>query len=478
MNFKPHSDAIYGGVADKSRRSGGVDDAPRCSGWLRRAISVPAIGLACIALAACDSEGGRVRSPATDVNVIHVAGSFGNLEFRRVERLEGTLGYRSSSVFSWDSDTYTFNIDATIPGLSTPLRLYTFTADLAAGNDYSIVLTEADGWLQELVVGEPVSELAEGEAEIIIVNTANGLEGAVDVYLEPPETVLAAATPRGAVGFLESLPLAQIEPGEYELSLTQVGNPTSVVMASNPFQIAAGARTTLTLIDGLSAASPVAALVSGAGIDIPLTDRELRAGIRVLNAMNSREPLDVTVDNSFSPPLIPGAQFAEPTAFALLPPGEYMLQVTPGGNSGVIEVETTYNAFPGQRGTWFVRGAPGALSAAYWPDGQRLIRDIAEVTIYHGGTTINEVDVYIVAPDTDLGTVAPTASLSQTTVISHQFLGLGPHTITVRESGTETVLAGPVDANIGVEGNYGILLTDGASGSGADITLFDGFDPQ
>ena len=417
-----------------------------------------------------------MRPPSTDVNVIHVAGSFGNLEFRRVERLEGTLSYRSSSVFTWDSGPYTFNIDSTLPGLDTPIRLYTFDADLTAGNDYSIVLAEAFGWLHELIIEAPESELSETEAEIIIVNTASGLQGAVDVYVEPPGTVLAAATPRGTVDFFESLPVASIAPGEYELSVTQVGNSTSVVMVSDAFEIAANVRTTISIINGLTAASPVAALASGAGIGTPLSDRELRAGLRVLNAMSSGDPLDATVNSSFSPPLVPGAMFAAPTDYALVVPGSHTLQVTPAGNSGVIEVESTFLALPGQRGTWFIRGDPGALAAIYSPDSQRRIRDIAEVTIYHGGTTVSNVDVFIVSPDTDVNTVAPTATLSETSAISRVLMGLGGYTITVRESGTQNVLAGPVAAGIGFEGNYGILITNGASGSGVDITLFDEFE--
>lgn len=437
--------------------------------WLRLAL----VPLACVAVAACESEGGRVRPPSTEVSVIHVAGRFGSLEFRRVERLEGTLNYRSSQVFTWDSGPYTFNIDSSI--LGSPIRLYSFEADLAAGNDYSIVLTEANGWLHELILEGPKAELSETEAEIIIVNTAAGLQNAVDVYIEPPGTVLAAATPRGTVDFLESIPVAAIAPGEYELSLTQAGNPTSVVMASDTFELAAGVRTTLSIIDGLSSASPAAAVVSGAGIDTPLTDRELRAGIRVLNAMTSRDPIDVTINSNFSPPLIPSAMFAIPTDYALLVPGEHMLQVTPAGNSGAIEVETSFRAFPGQRGTWFVRGAPGSLAAFYSPDSQRLIRDVAEVTLYYGGTTAGSVDVFIVPPDTDLSTVPPTATLSGTSALSFVYLGLGGYTITVRESGTQTVLAGPVAAGIGFEGSYGILITNGASGAGMDITLIDRF---
>ena len=442
--------------------------------WLR----LPLLALACAVLAACESEGGRVRPPSTEVSVIHVAGRFGNLEFRRVERLEGTLSYRSSQVFNWDSGPYTFNIDSTLPGLDSPIRLYSFEAELAAGNDYSIVLTEADGWLHELVIGAEEAELAETEAEIIIVNTADGLQSAVDVYVEPPGTELAAATPRGAVDFLESLPVAAISPGEYVLSLTQVGNPTSVVMVSDTFELAGSVRATISIIDGLSSASPAAAVVSGAGNDTPLTDRELRAGIRVVNAQTSRDPLDVTVNSNFSPPLIPNVPFAEPTDYALVVPGAHTVQVTPAGNSGAIEVEVPFRAFPGERGTWFIRGDPGSLAAIYSPDSLRLIRDIAVVAIYFGGTTVGNVDVFIVAPDTDLSTVAPVATLTEANATAKFFVGLGDYTVTVREAGTETVLAGPVAADIGFEGSYGILITNGASGAGADITLIDSFSAE
>ena len=461
MNFKVLPEVSSRRLADTAHRHR----------WLRIAL----LTLACVVLTACESEGGRVRPPSTAVSVIHVAGSFGNLEFRRVERLEGTLGYRSSQVFNWDSGPYTFNIDATIPGLTTPIRLYTFTADLTAGNDHSIVLTEANGWLHELILEAPQAELSETDAEIIIVNTAAGLETAVDVYIEPPGTVLAAATPRGSVDFLESLPAAAIAPGEYELSLTQAGNPTNVVMVSDLFEIPGSVRTTLSVIDGLISASPAAALVSSAGNDTPLSDRELRAGIRVLNAMTSRDPVDVTVNSNFSPPLISNATFAAPTDYALVVPGEHTLQVTPAGNPGAIEVETTFRTLPGQRGTWFVRGDPGALTALYSPDSQRLIRDIAEVTVYYGGTTVSGVDVFIVPPDTDLSAVAPTTSLTGTNALSFVYMGLGGYTITVRESGTQNILAGPVAAGIGFEGSYGILITNGESGSGMDVTLIDRF---
>ena len=433
--------------------------------------------LSCLGLAACDSEGGRIRPPSTEVNVIHVARNFGNLEFRRVERREATLGYRTSSVFTWDSDTYTFNLDSILPGAEIPIRLYTFEAELTEGNDYSIVLTEANGWLRELVVEAPASEISESEAEILVTHTASQI-GPVDLYLEPPGTELAAATPKGTVAFLESVPVATVTPGEFEVSLTQVNNPTSVVMASSPFDLAGAVRTTLTIIGGVTPASPAAVLASGGGTDMLLADRDLRSGLRVLNAMTSRDALDVTVDGNFSPPLVPGARFAVPSEYALIIPGEHTLMVTPAGNPGAIEIEQSFLALPGQRGTWFIRGDPGELAAAYSSDSQRRVRGVAEVTVYFGGTVVSGVDVFIVAPDTDLDTIAPTATMTDTNAVSRLLMGLGGYTVTLRESSTQNVLAGPVAAALDIEGNYGIVVTNGATGSGLDITLIDAFSTE
>ena len=433
--------------------------------------------LVCLGLSSCDSEGGRTRSESTEVNVIHVAPNFGNLEFRRVERLEVTLAYGASSVFTWDSDTYTFNLDRSVPGLNTPIRLYSFEAELTEGNDHSILLTEADGWLRELIVGAPTSEISGTEAEIIIAHTG-GRVGPVDVYLESPGTVLAAATPKGNLDFLESLPVETVAAGEYEVALTETGNATNVIMASEPFELAANVRTTLAILDGLTSTSAAAVLVSGAGVDTALADRVLRASIRAINAMASRDALDVTVDSIFSPPLLPAVEFAVPSQYASLARGSYSLMVTPAGNPGVIEVDQSFNAISGQRGTWFITGEPGALSAVYSPDSQRRIRDEAIVTVYFGATVVSGIDVFIVAPDTDVNTVLPTSSLNATTVLGRVTLGLGGYTITVREAGTQNIIAGPMPAGIGIEGNYGILITNGAAGSGIDVTLLDGFSGQ
>ena len=201
-----------------------------------------------LGLVACDNES-RTRTPPTQVNVIHAAPSFGNLNFRRVQRLEQILEYQEAGAFSWDTDTYTINIEAVRPASTDPEPVRSFTATLTAGNDYTIVLGElASGALRELVIETERVGLSGTDTEVIVVHTANTL-GPVDVYLEPPGTDLAAATPRGTLDFRENLPPFNTPEGDYEVSLTDVGNPTSVLLGSPAVTLGARVRSVISLLD-------------------------------------------------------------------------------------------------------------------------------------------------------------------------------------------------------------------------------------
>ena len=88
-----------------------------------------------LGLVACDNES-RTRTPPTQVNVVHAAPSFGNLNFRRVQRLEQILEYQESGAFSWDSDTYTINIETVRPSSTDPEPVRSFTPQWSIGDSF------------------------------------------------------------------------------------------------------------------------------------------------------------------------------------------------------------------------------------------------------------------------------------------------------------------------------------------------------
>ena len=429
--------------------------------------------LLALGLAACSNES-RTRSPTTQVAVIHAAPSFGVLDFLRVQRREHSLSYLESGASNWDSDTYTFNVDAARPA-SMAERARSFTATLVAGNDYVIVLGEDGGEIRELIVEVPRDLGSASEALFVLVHTANTL-GPVDVYLEEPGANLAAATPRATLDSRASSAPFNVAAADYEVSLTEVGNPANVLLASQAFGLSSGTLSVLTIVDGANVRiAPIGVLASGGGGDLLLVDRNLQAGIRAINAMTSGGALDVTIDSEFSPPLLPAVPVGIPSAYAFFDAGDRNLTVSPAGNPGVLEIDEAFTAENASLGTWFISGDPGALTATLSLDSGRVVTGESGLTIYNGVTSVTAVDVYVVAPGTDIATVPPTTTLVSGASAPDIRFELDDFEITVRQAASTNVLAGPQAVTIGAEGSYGILLTDSAGGATVDIALLDDF---
>lgn len=426
-----------------------------------------------LGLTACSNES-RTRAPSTQVNVVHTAPSFGALSFLRVERNEATLAYGQSGAFSWDSDTYTFNVDSRRL-LVAPERLHSFTSTLVGGNDYAIVLGEVGGELQELIIELPREAVPGTESRVLFVHTAGTL-GAVDVYMEAPGAVLAAATPRGTLNFRENLAPFNLPSTNYEISLTEVGNPANVFITTQDVITPPGSGIVISILDGANVGiAPLYVLINGGGTDFLLADKNLQSGIRAINAMTSGGALDVTIDSNFSPPLLPAVPVGIPSAYAFFDAGDRNLTVSPAGNPGVLEVDEEFTAENGALGTWFLAGDPGALTASFSVDDGRILNGEARLTIHNGVTSLTAVDVYFVPAGTDINTVAPPASPPSGASVADLNVALGDFELTVRQASTLNVLAGPLAITVAAAGNYGILLTDSVGGATVDITLLDDF---
>ena len=249
----------------------------------------------------------------------------------------------------------------------------------------------------------------------------------------------------------------------------------SAALATAIFGLAPGVGSFFTILDGGNVGlAPYAVLASGGGGDLLLVDSNLQAGIRAINAMTNGGALDVTIDSNFSPALLPAVQVGVPSAYAFFDAGAHNLTVSPAGNPGVLEIDEEFTGENGTLGTWFLSGDPGALTASFSQDDGRIVAGEAKVAIYNGVTSVPSVDVFVVAPGTDLNTIAPSAQPPSGTT-TPILVGIGDFEITVRQLATTAVLAGPLPVTIGVERSYGILLTDSVGGATVDITLLDAF---
>jgi hypothetical protein len=209
-------------------------------------------------------------------------------------------------------------------------------------------------------------------------------------------------------------------------------------------------------------------------VAFPLYDPNSTATMRVLNGAYDKAPRDVVLAGQFSPPTFPAVPFAEPTVYTTVPIGPAVaLNVTPPGNQGVLELDTTIPIAFGFY-TEFISGVAGTLVQHQLLDDRRRIPGSVNIRFYGGASQFaGGLDAYL-TPTPDL-TNYITAATVLPGVASDVRMPPADYQLTVTVTGTTTVVAGPIPVSLADTGFYGVLITDGATGSTADLVLIDDF---
>jgi hypothetical protein len=432
------------------------------------------IALLALALTGCDQ--GRQTPPNVDVTVINAAPSYTSLTFVRARDLLNaiTLQYRESTLQSYNVDQYDFYVEHTATGSNTTNQLATFSSTLTAERAYQVVIAESGGTIQPIAIERPPFDPASSSTEVSLVHAASTLAN-IDVYLEAPGTDLSAATALGAVDFLGDLPAATHAPGDFRLFLTAAGDPSTVIFESLTFTLAAGQSNSFVLTDG--AGEGVADLVVlrvGAGAAL-LFDADEVAGVRVVNAVSDRADKDVYLDSDVTTPLFAALPFGGVSDVQELPYGSHVLNVTPTGNPGTVELAQTAGLGAGGIYTVIATGATGSVTGAVVLENRRPLADLARLQIINAAPTPGDLAFYIRVPDTDTAGLAPDAYTVAPTVTPLVDLPPGTYEFSVRNSDGTTLLAGPTPFTVAAGGNYGFLVLDAVGGSTVDVVLIDDF---
>ncbi len=438
---------------------------------MRSTLAAVALVLASLLLAGCGS--GRTDPPNATLRVVHAAPSVGPVTFKRVRANATTYDYKGSSLFSFDADTYTFNLEILAVDGSVAQTL-SLMQTLENGTDYTLVLREIGGLPAATVIEAPARGTSASGTQLQLLHAATTLT-AVDVFFEPAGFDLAAATPWGSLNYDDVLAPRLFTNGDYEFVITETGNRANVLLASTPFTVSGAQNIFLFIADGANTSlAPITlAIADGDGIDI--VDKDLLSGIRVLNAVSDRNAIDAGLDLELMPPLIQALPFGTVSDQTLIASGDHQLNITPAGNPGVIEIDQAFTAERASLSTWFITGSPGALSAAPLDDDFRLLPGESKLRIFNGSPLNDILQVYVVAPGTNLATIPATQILASGTASPNRRFAPGEYELTVRSAVDNRVLLGPQPLTIAADGYYAILLSDPLSGTGIDVQLLYDF---
>jgi Domain of unknown function (DUF4397) len=445
------------------------------------------LGLLALALASTGCNSGRTNPPDTVVRVLNATANYPQLFFKRGSRDPAPIQLDflgGSSPTTWDEDTYNFHVTYGDVATRTEVEAHAFTKQIATGTWYTFVLYQKGGSVTHAVLEAPPVTSSATDAQVQAIHAVESVP-TLDLYLVAPGGDVSAATPWGTVAFEGTLASRNVPGGDYELVATEQGNPAHVLYRSGAFTLQAGSATAFAIAPdaGEGIAAFHVAAVSAAGSTV-LVDPSVQAAMRVINGADDQQPRDVALNNQFTPPLFPSTVFATPTPYLPIAPGtDVPLNVTPAGNPGVLELTGVVSPGSAAKYTLFFSGAAGALFMNLPQDNLRRVKSQAKVTFYDAAPRVPIVDVLILPPGTDPGTIPaldpfygtdPNPSVTPGSIVP-QTLWAGDFELTLRIALTTTVISGPTPITLKDAGLYGIVLSDNPDGTTIDMHFIDDF---
>jgi hypothetical protein len=435
-------------------------------------------GFVCAALLLSGCDDGRQSPGKVLVRVANVAPGFEDLTFRREQdaRGEALLPFKGAQEFTYDIDVYDFFVLDREPfDASLQRRTWTFAPQLDGGRSYLFALTEVGTEVQPVVIGIPDAPAT--ETQFLGLHAAAGIP-ALDLYLERPGVGIAGATPRGSFNVQEQIAPRTLPSGDYELTLTAAGDPSSVLLTTTTITLPADTHTSFIVVaESGQGSAPFSVLALQGPVAATFYDRNATSELSVVNGATDRAPRDLMVNGEFSPPLFSAMPFGQPTAYAPVPVDPATrINVTPVGNPGVLELDLTYFGNRGQRATLLFAGPAGTLTAAIVPDDRRRLNSEAKLRAMNAASQfIGGLDFAVTAPGGDHLLVPPFASLLAPGISGDTLLPPGEYDLYLRQFFTATVVSGPTRITLGAGGLYGVLAVDGPDTATADVILLDDF---
>lgn len=422
-----------------------------------------------LALGGCNS--GRQEPPKVPVVALNAAPSYPDLSFLRVEHVEGTIPYRGGQGFSFDADTYTFHVDTSTPdGISTT-RLAEREQKIEAGHEYTFLLREIGGALDVQVLDEP----APTDTSMRIVHASTTI-GNVDAYFAASGTDITTITPVVSnVAFGDITAPTTVADGDYVLTLTAPGDPTSVLLATPVLTLTGPTNAVFTIVDGAnSGIDPQSVMVATNSGVANFADPSLNGVVRVISAVADRNPIDLPIDGQ-TPALFQNEPFGTVSDYLPVAAGDHTFTVNAAGDPNtVIVASTTLSVAPGGRYTILVGGNVDAAAAFPSLDDLRPIPDRARVHYLNGSAAFPSLDFFMVPSGSTIDATTGTNVLPTDIPLNKPFPP-GDYELYIRQNGTTTVLSGPTPLTLAAGGVYGIVAVDSAAGGSIDPVLFDDF---
>ncbi len=373
---------------------------------IRRLLVLVATLTAVAAVSGCAESTREQATGEGNIRGINAIVTAPQVSFLIEERFLSNVDFKGNSGFSvFDDLGYNFNFDLLRPGIIEPDRLTTQFIDVAADNEYTVVLTGTIANPSSLFWEDPVREWSGTETvfEIVFAHLAPSM-GELDFYFAPPGTVPVMGQAVGSLTNGARLAILEFEEAPYELILTPKDDPATIVYQSAQLASVAQSRATIAVFDAdpTVTGNVSVSFIAEAGGSSVLSDVNFPPQIRTLHAAFGTENFDGYFDSDFASIIYADIGFQELSPYADVPAAVTLVTLTPVGNSGAVIHEADINIAPGTKNNIVLVGEPGSPLFAFLPNDGRPLETFPTIRFLNASVTTEILDIYMLPPGTSI----------------------------------------------------------------------------
>jgi hypothetical protein len=414
-------------------------------------------------IAACGGDGVE-RPPPTDIRVFQAAVRHEQVAFRREERIEATLQYGVGIGKTFDSGPYDFHLDYLRVDTGLVGREESFAATLSPDSDYLFVIVSEGSDLKTLLVATENAAASETGSRYYFVH-AHPTLGPVDVYVVDPDVVtgceVAGISPLGQASYGPNVISFEVPTaGSIRLCLTAPGDSSTVFFESIDTPVGITGRDfSLIAYDstGLTSSPVSVSIMETTAIRLNRTD--VPPMIRVLQTVDDGLARDVFRDDEATPLFAAPVESGTLSDYVDFPAGVSEIKLAPPGG-GEPEASISIVASAGLLYTVIFAGdTTDGVTATLTADNARPIVGQATLQLIHAAGMHDAIEIFIRNPGDDITDAFPTSAFNSAPGLTTRFpFRPGDYEITIVDSETDAVLAGPNPITFQDEGVYALAV--------------------
>ncbi len=428
-----------------------------------------------LALAGCQGESARPEPTGKGgVRMINALDDAPQVSFFIEERrLETVATQRASSVSRWDDFEYNFNFEADVLGQLQATRFATRTLKVERDREYALILTdELDN--PTITVWETAERAFDGTEVVFEARFAHfASAGRADFYFLPASEAPAVDNALGTLESGEFLAPIDIDEGDYVLTITAAGDPSTVLFESTETAYSRAIVSTFALTDGRSADSAPYTVqrIPNSGGGTTLRDVRFGPTVRLFQASLTLADADVYRSEDLANVIVADHRFGDITSDISIDPGTTEFTYTAAGNASVTLLETDIDATNGRRYNLVVSGDDSDRSGVSYLIDRSPVASEARLLVFQASANHPDVDVYAVGRDA--GFTGDGRTLSGLDLGAFNTIAFGPRELDlyVTTAGEDTVLAGPLPLDLQLGDFVELIVLDTVDPATAELRV-------